>query len=138
MPACVGCVGRSAQMQWLGRSLQPSQRSPLGPPRARNGRVLRDWRSARRRDTAWGRTDGLGVVEAEDTAAIVVALGLQRNQAGLEPLTQPLIRRCFAGGAQPGAPSLVVRLYCLRLRLARPGASSQPQICDLLGCISDA
>ena len=31
---------------------------------------------------------------------------------------------------------LVVRLYCLRLRLARPGASSQSQIYDLLGCVS--
>ena len=50
-------------------------------------------------------------------------------------------------------PSLVVRLYCLRLRLARPGlarlgltwpgltrrgASSQPQICDLLGGVGGA
>ena len=39
----------------------------------------------------------------------------------LEPLTQPLTRRCFA---------LSYSLYCLRLR------ARQPQICDLLGCVS--
>ena len=88
MPACVGWVGRSAQMQWLGRSRQPSQRSPLGPPRARNGRVLRVRRSLRRRETAWGET-GAG---EDDTGAIVGALG-GRNvlrgfglQAGAKPL----------------------------------------------------
>ena len=35
--------GRSAHMQCEGRKRQPSQRSPLGPPRARNGRVLESY-----------------------------------------------------------------------------------------------
>ncbi|GEQ75197.1 hypothetical protein CTTA_2202 [Comamonas testosteroni] len=46
-------------MQWEGRKRQPSQRSPLGPPRARNGRVLRASRAWRKRETACG-----GSVEA--------------------------------------------------------------------------
>ena len=36
----------------------------------------------------------------------------------LEPLTQPLMRRCFAGGAQPGRTSV--------LPAASPSASPQP------------
>ncbi|BDU55417.1 hypothetical protein LTEGF4_10980 [Limnohabitans sp. TEGF004] len=55
MPARVGTLGRSAQMQWVGTKRQPAQRSPLGPPRARKGLTLRARREARRRETAWGK-----------------------------------------------------------------------------------
>ncbi|MBV8249977.1 MAG: hypothetical protein JO200_16210 [Comamonas sp.] len=55
-PAWVASCGRSPHMQCVGRSRQPSQRSPRGPPRDRNGRVLRASRSLRRRETACGAT----------------------------------------------------------------------------------
>ena len=54
MPERVATFGRQAHMQWLGTSLQPAQRSPLGPPRAKKGLALRARRAERRRATAWG------------------------------------------------------------------------------------
>lgn len=54
MPERVGTLGRRAHMQWLGTSLQPAQRVPLGPPLAKKGLALRARRAERRRATAWG------------------------------------------------------------------------------------
>ena len=52
MPEAVARFGRSAQMQWLGLSRQPEQRSDFMPPRAKNGLLERAKRASRRRETA--------------------------------------------------------------------------------------
>ncbi len=57
MPERVGTEGRKLHMQWLGTKRQPAQRSPLMPPRAIKGLVLRNTRAVRKRDTAWGGGD---------------------------------------------------------------------------------
>ncbi len=66
IPACTGTVGRWAHMQCVGGSLQAAQRSPRGPPRARNGLELRARRALRRRETAWGaRSSGACVMSRQ-------------------------------------------------------------------------
>jgi hypothetical protein len=47
-------------MQWLGTNRHPVQRSPLMPPRARKGLVLRASRAVRKRATAWGGSETRG------------------------------------------------------------------------------
>ena len=92
-PACVGSCGRNAHRQCEGRRRQAAQRSPLGPPRARNGRVLRARRASRKRATACGATACgtvacwamAGVGEAARAATNAVAAGESGAAAGADP-----------------------------------------------------